>query len=564
MKMHNTGPMKSKNRFLLFIAATLCCAQAFSADSKPNILLLVAEDMSARVGAFGDATAVTPNLDSLAAEGLRLPNAFTTAGVCAPSRAALITGMHQISIGAQHMRTSTHPAGSYKSVPPPHIKAFPELLRAAGYYTFTDSKLDYQFSGTTAGSGPFTLWDAEGRNTGWEDREPDQPFFGMINFMATHESGTFDPLGYWPDSLLHLGMQIYRAMMFGIVSDSNPVSAAEVTLPPYYPDIPSVRREMARHYNNIHSMDRQVGELLTQLERDGLTDNTIVIWTTDHGDGLPRAKRELYDSGIKVPMIIRWPQQWRPAGIKPGTQDRRLISFVDLAPTILAMAGVPAPDYLQGSNFLSPEIAPRNYIFASRDRIDEIEDRQRAARDKRFKYIRSWHPGLAGGHPLAFRDLQQMTRDMRSLWKAGKLNEAQAKWFQSAGEEQLYDLHDDPHELRNLASNPDYQQTLSRMRSALQDWLKTVEDMGETPEQQMISDFLCGDRQCVTPPPKLTIEHGRLNLSSDIPGASIGFRLDNGDWRPYQRPVPVAGLRSVEAKAVRYGWEESTVTSRKF
>jgi arylsulfatase A-like enzyme len=236
------------------------------------------------------------------------------------------------------------------------VKAYPELLRAAGYYTWTDRKLDYQFSGTMAGSGPFTIWDREGGDADdWRNRRPGQPFFGLVNFNITHESGVFPPLGHWPNSPTHLLMQVMRAAMLPSVEEGDPVSPSQVQVPPYYPDTGTVRADIARHYNNIAAMDRQVGEILAELEADGLADSTIVVWTTDHGDGLPRAKRDLFDAGIKVPMVIRWPEAYRPKGVAANGIDTRLISFIDFAPTLLRLAGVPLPSYLQGRDFVEAE-----------------------------------------------------------------------------------------------------------------------------------------------------------------------------------------------------------------
>jgi len=267
-----------------------------AADSKrPNILILMAEDMSPRVGAFGDPVAVTPHIDRLAAEGVRYPHTYTTAGVCAPSRAAHITGVHQMALGAQHMRSFQ---GGYRAVPPLEVKAYPELLRAAGYHTFTNLKLDYQFSKVDPGSGPFTIWDREGRlRADWEEREPGQPFYGLVNLPWTHESALFPRSGF-PKSVTHFLFQwVYAVAFWG---HAEVVAPGEVRVPPYYPDTPTVRRDLARHYDNIHKMDEEVGAVLEALDRDGLSDSTIVIWTTDHGDGLPRAKREVFDSGIRV------------------------------------------------------------------------------------------------------------------------------------------------------------------------------------------------------------------------------------------------------------------------
>ena len=287
---------------LLFSASG---AHANDPPARPNIVLIVAEDLSPRIGAFGDPLASTPNIDALAEAGVRYTNVFTTAGVCAPSRAALITGRHAISIGAQHMRAGSRPAGSYVVVPPPEVKAFPELLRRVGYHTSVDFKLDYQFSGALYGSGPFTIWDVEGTDAGWREREPGQPFFAMFALNETHESGVFEPLGSWPSSATHLIMQVVRAAQLGRPPMQLAPSPDALSLPPYYPDTPTVRKDLARHYANIVAMDRRVGEIVAALEEDGLSEETIVVWTTDHGDGLPRAKRELFDSGIHVPMIVR-------------------------------------------------------------------------------------------------------------------------------------------------------------------------------------------------------------------------------------------------------------------
>lgn len=537
----------------------LMTAGAHAAE-RPNILLLVAEDLSPRIGAWGDTVADTPNLDALARRGVRFTNVFTTAGVCAPSRAALITGMYQNGIGAGHMRSSNRPSGGYAAVPPAEVKAFPELLRASGYFTFTDSKLDYQFSGPLAGSGPFTIWDAEGRGADWRSREQGQPFFGMINFAVTHESGTFAPLGHWPHSFTHFAMQLLRAWQFGDAPQAAMPPTQKLVLPPYYPDIPTVRRELAYHYGNIHVMDRQVGEILAALAEQGLADDTIVIWTSDHGDGLPRAKRELYDSGLQVPMIVYWPERWRPVHITPGTADPRLLSFVDLAPTILALAHAPAPGYLQGGNFLAVNTPPRNYIHAARDRHDEVMDRQRAVRDERFKYIRSWYPQVAGGHPLAFRDNQTMVRDMRALWQAGKLNADQARWFEPVGVERLYDLVEDPFELHDVSGDPLRNADLERLRGELDRWLREVGDMEVGDEDAMVASLLCDGAQCGTPPPRIHLEQGQLRIEA-TDGASIGYRLERGPWKLYSGPVDIAGARKVEAKAVRYGWRESDEVS---
>ena len=544
-------------RLLVALLALAVPSIAHADGVRPSLLLLVAEDLGPRIGAFGDEVARTPNLDRLAREGIRYPNTFTTAGVCAPSRAALITGRHQASIGAQHMRASSRPAGGYRSVPAADVKAFPERLRAAGYYTFVTEKLDYQFSGPGTGTGPFTIWDAEDDAALWRGGDPGQPFFGMLSFLETHETGVLGPLGTWPRDLLHLGIQLWRAWRFGLPGGEDPTPPEVVKVPPFYPDTPIVRADLARHYDNIQQMDAAVGEVLARLEADGLADSTIVIWTTDHGDGLPRAKRELLDTGIRVPMIVRWPEAWRPRGSVPGSVDGQLISFVDLAPTLLDLAGVAPPDGLHGRSFVSPDSPPRDYVYAARDRMDEVIDRQRAVRDLRFKYIRSSHPELPGAHPLAFRDNLDVMRELRRLHESDALDREQEIWFEPPGRERLYDTARDPWELANLASDPAYAEALARMRSALDAWLDRVGDTREIAEEEMVARFQPRGDPEVTPPPSIVVEGRRVSIRSDTAGASLGYRIDGDRWRLYTGPFDVPLGSSVSAKAVRYGWDES-------
>lgn len=543
-------------RRLAWVLGVAALASPALGAGRPNLLLFVAEDLSPRIGAFGDPVASTPHIDRLAREGVRYPNTFTTAGVCAPSRAALITGVHQISIGAQYMRASTRPAGAYTSVPPPEVKAFPELLRASGYYTFVNQKLDYQFSGVFTGSGPFTIWDAEGTES-WRGRPDGAPFFGMINLGETHESAVFRPLGSWPHSGMHFLMQLVLAYQYGIHElwgRQGSTDPASLSLPPYYPDAPAVREDVARHYDNIARMDAHLGEILARLEADGLADSTIVVFTTDHGDGLPRAKRELYDSGIRVPLVVRWPESLRPAGALPGTVDERLVSFVDLAPTILAWAGAAPPAFLHGRSLAA---ASRSYVFASRDRIDEVPDRQRAVRDARFKYIRSWYPEQPGGHRLAFRDNLESMRELWKLRDEGRLDAAQSLWFEPPGPERLFDLEKDAYELHDVASEPAYAQDLLRLRAALDAWLARVGDTSEQAEDDMVASFWPAGEQPVTDAPVLEVSSGRVSIRAPNAGASIGYRVGDGDWQLYTGPFAAPPGARITAKAVRYGWKES-------
>lgn len=567
--------MWRKTRVLL---AVLCSAAACSPSpeprevrelARPNILLLTAEDMSPRVGAFGDAVALTPRLDQLAAEGVRFPNTFTTAGVCAPSRAAQITGMHQNAVGAGHMRTSSGGPIAYTAVPPPNVKAYPELLRAAGYYTFNSGKTDYGFAESPmAGSGPRTIWDADELSAAndWRSGPPDRPFFGMINFGITHESNLF-PLDSWPKNVMHaLMLPLLLWQQWGLEPVTDP---ADVILPAYYPDTPLVRRTVARQYDNIHHMDRQVGDLLDRLEADGLADSTIVIWTTDHGSGLPASKRELTDGGLRVPMIIRWPERFRPPNLAPGSADERLVSFVDLAPQILSWAGVEPGEWMVGSAFAGPQAAaPREYVYAARDRLDNASDRSRAVRDASFKYIRNDFPDKPRGQEIPFRETIDMMAEWRGLFDAGELSWAQARWFEPRGKEELYHLPSDPFEVHNLVTDPAHGETLTRLRGALDAWLASHDDQGAVAEEELVARFYPDGTQPETASPEINFSGNAgaivVELSSATPGASLSYRRSGAGrpehWELYTEPFAVNPGEQVEAIAVRYGWSESDAT----
>lgn len=527
------------------------------AQDRPNILLLMAEDLSPRIGAFGDAVAITPNIDQLANDGVRYTNVFTTAGVCAPSRAAIIMGMHQQSFGAQHMRSYTGAPADYLPVPPVGAKAFPELLRAAGYYTFVTTKLDYQFSGPRTGSGPSSIWDRN-ESFGADEMPPNGPFFGYITYMETHESGIV-PRWSWPTSMAHLIAQAMHIWYHRDTQDS--VFADDVVVPPYYPDTKPIREDIARHYNNIITMDQRVGEILERLEADGLAEETIVIWTTDHGDGLPRAKRELYDSGLRVPMIVRWPEKYRPRHAQPGSAEDRLISFVDLAPTLLSMARVDIPDNMQGQAFSGPaEAPPRDYVYAARDRIGRLPDMQRAARDQQYKYIYS-HNTQAGGFRLAYRD---MALGMQELWRAlaeGALNDIQMQWFSERPTEMLFDTLADPYEINNLAQDPDYTQELDRLRAALAEHESDVYDYSaEMSEVEMAEVFWPTSIQPATAKPGFSVDQAGYVAITNANGASIDYSLNSAPWLLYSDPILLEAGDKLQARAVRYGWAASDIS----
>lgn len=524
-------------------------------EPRPNIILVLFEDMSPRVGAFGDELALTPNFDRIAAEGVTYTNVFTTSGVCAPSRAALITGQHQMSIGAHHMRTHGYLGASaggpqdYYAVPPAEVKAFPELLRAAGYHTSNDWKTDYQFGE------PFTLWDASEEGADWSGRKESQPFFHMRTLLTTHESFVWPVDMETTSQLEELVVARNQQVFAGRTPLTDP---ADVEVPPYLPDTPEVRRDIATQYDNIAFTDAQLGVLYERLEAEGLLDNTILIVSTDHGDGLPRMKRSLYDSGLHVPMVIRYPDS---SGA--GTVNHELVSFVDLGPTILSWAGEEAPDWMQGRDFAGPDRdEPRDYVFAAQDRIDTVMNRRRAVRDDRFKYIRNYRLEDPYFEHVAFRDAQPT---MKALWaarEAGSLPPAADRLFQPLPADQLYDTEVDPHEIDNLAGMPDLAEEQARLEAALDAWIARTGDMAEIAEAEMIERMWPGGTQPVTAPPEVRVvpnASGTMTiLESATEGASVGFRIGEAEgWTLYTGPVELRPGQTLCAKAVRYGYAES-------
>ena len=519
---------------------------------KPNILWVSFEDTNPFYGCYGDPVARTPNLDRLATEGCRWPNAFSTAGVCAPARSAVITGMYPISIGTHHMRTAHTNAATpelptpYSAVVPHYVKCFTEYLRAAGYYCTNNVKTDYQFTP------PLTAWDELSTEAHWRNR-PDkgQPFFAVFNPTTTHESGM------WPEKC------------------PEPTFEPDaIELPPYFPDTPKVRLAMARMYTHIEHSDGLLGQFLDQLDEDGLADNTLVMHWSDHGP-LPRGKRWPYDSGIRVPMIARWPER-----LEPGSVSDQLLSTIDLGPTVLSAAGIPVPWHMQGHAFLGQQAAPpREYIFASRDRYDESYDMVRAARDKRFKYIRHYRPDLPYLLWIPYRNRHPILQEMWRLHMAGELEGPQRLMFQSRPVEELYDTQADPWEIHNLAADPAYEPELERLRDALDDWRDEAGDLGETPEAEMVRQWYPGGEQpetaapvfipiCGSSPGTQPAPQGGafeapvlLQLHCATQGASIAYAFEQGDaprWLLYAEPLrlPLAAT-TVRARAIRIGYKES-------
>jgi arylsulfatase A-like enzyme len=512
--------------------------------------------MSPHLGCYGDKTVPTPNIDHLAREGVLYTNAFATTAVCAPSRHALITGMYPTSTYAFHMRNlartsalkeikdpatrafaTTRPL--YEAVPPPEVRCLTEYLRLAGYYCSNNSKEDYQFRT------PVTAWDESSKQAHWRKRQPGQPFFAVFNFTVTHESG-----------------------VFGQGRSPKVVNPDDVPLPPYYPDTPAIRADIAKHYDNIVVLDKQVGQIVGQLEEDGLLDETIIFFFSDHGDGLPRGKRWVYDSGTHVPLIIRHPDKK-----DAGTKTNRLVSFVDFGPTALSLVGVKVPAYVHGVPFLgSQAAAPRQYVYFHRDRNGENRETIRAIRDKRFRYIRNLRPNEPYIKPLSYRDRQAIMKELNRLIEEGALTEKQWQFrAKSKPIEEFYDTHTDPYEIHNLTSNPKYFERISRMREALKNWILECNDPLNMPEDLLVRTrvYPTDGKQPTTATPTVKLEpvdggKNRLTITCKTEGASIGFRVhkrssekDRRPWTPYNGSVRVDANGVIEVVAHRIGFKPS-------
>lgn len=418
---------------------------------RPNILWITSEDNSPYLGCYGDPLAHTPNLDRLAAEGVRYRHAFANAPVCSSARTTLITGMYASSLGAQHHRSRVRI--------PEMFPLYPVCLREAGYYCTNNSKTDYNLA--NAGQ----PWDESSPKAHYKNRRPGQPFFAIFNLTTSHESQVAPKPGKDPGA--------YR------------VPPGKIVLPPYHPDTPEIRLDWANYYDQMTRLDEQVGGLLAELEKAGLAGETIVFYYSDHGGALPRGKRNLHDSGTRVPLVIRFPAKWAHlAPAPPGAWVDRLVSFVDFPATLLSLGGAAIPGNYEGRAFLGEQkAAPREHVFLYRGRMDERYDTARAIRDRQFRYIRNYSPHRPWGqhYSYPFQVLPSM-RSWHASFVAGGCNPVQARYWGPKPPEELYDVAADPFEIRNLAGDPRHAARLAAMRGALRAEIIATRDTGFIPE----------------------------------------------------------------------------------
>ena len=515
---------------------------------RPNILWISAEDLSAgTLGCYGG-PAITPRIDALAAAGLRFDAAFAAAPVCAPSRSAIITGVMPTTLGSLPMRCA--------ATAPAHVAGLPQLLRAAGYYCTNNSKTDYNFTKQFDAG-----WHESSGKAHWRNR-PDrkQPFFAVFNCNVTHESGLF-------------------AEKAAAVREKSPVNGrtdtATVHVPPWYPDTPVVRTALASRLDLAAALDRDLDRILMQLAADRLTDDTIVVFWGDHGEGVPHGKRSLTEHGLRVPLVVHVPPRFAAARLPGGGASAgvtaNLVSLVDLGPTMLDLAGVPIPGWMEGRSFLGPHAATRAVVIGARDRMDAAPGFGRTVRDARFRYVRHFLPWIPGDDLPDYATGVPITGELRAARAAGTLP-AGAGWFGRATRppEELFDVVADPEELVDLAADPGHAADLARLRGALRDWMRETRDTGILPESILRREArAAGSEWAIFHPPgdtaaaekrydailaaawdvaePLPLDHHALRL--DDPDAAVRFWAASGvAWlalrpdAPGDRSAAVAGL----------------------
>ena len=538
--------------FFVFSTNTYCK----STDEKLNVIWISCEDMGPVLGTYGVNEIATPNIDKLAEQGIKYTNAYSTVGVCAPSRFSIITGMYPARLGAHNMRSgnfytykdpdkltykqnkgvvdkSGENVPEYEVVTPANVKVFTEYLRNENYYCVNNNKCDYQFNS------PFTAWDEVSGNISYKDRPENTPFFYVKNLMVTHES------------------RIWLRKDEPITVDKNILK-----IPAYYPDIPEVRNDIAIKYSNIQEMDRQVGEIISDLKNDNLLDKTIIFFWSDHGGNLLRQKRAVGNSGLKVPLIVRFPD-----GYRSGEVDDRIVSLMDLGPTTMSLLGIKPPLFLDGKAFLGKfKTKPRSYAFGSADRFDESTDMQRSVIDGRYVYIKNFMPELPLIYKNKYREQVSMNKKIIQMSNDNELiGDSKYIFMKTKQEEELYDLKYDPYEVNNIANNPDYKDKLIELRDALKSWQNEIDDKGFTNESELINEFWPNMIQPLTKSVEITVLDNIISLKCDTSGASIGYQtgsqIGSQNWNLYNKPFNILPNQKIATRAIKIGYKASAITT---
>ena len=544
---------------LSFLLLFYSCSDNLKVSDKPlNVVWISCEDMGPILGSYGNDIIKTPHLDKLASEGVRYTNAYSTVGVCAPSRFSIITGMYSARLGAHNMRTGDYHnyktpeqvayrksigvidkegknIPEYEVVPPTYVKPFTEVLRTKGYYCANNFKCDYQFNA------PFTAWDEVSSTVSYRDAPKDKPFFYVWNTLLTHESRI------WERS-----------------NQPLTVNPEDIIIPSYFPDIPEVRNDIARKYSNIEAMDKKVGELITQLEEDGLLEKTIIMFWSDHGGNLLRQKRAVGNSGLNVPLIIRYPNK-----MDAGKVDNRIVSLMDLGPTVLSLLNIKPPEHYDGKAIAGHyEESARKYAFGTADRFDESTDMQRSVLDGRYVYIKNFMPSL----PLIYRNKYRERITMNSkLIQMDSLDmlygDAKYIFMKTKPSEEFYDLVNDPYEVNNIIDDPKQADRIDNFRFALENWQKEINDQGFIAENKLVQSFWPNMIQPKTENVEFIKirDDGLYELTSITNGASIGYQIDEkigtNSWSLYHEPIIVGNNQKIVARAIRIGYKASEITS---
>ncbi|MGV3662002.1 MAG: sulfatase-like hydrolase/transferase [Prosthecobacter sp.] len=439
-------------KLLALLTSSFVILHSSFAAERPNILWLTSEDHGPHMGCYGDTFATTPNVDALAVKGMLFKRAWSNAPVCAAARTTLIAGMYGPSTGGEHMRSM---------VPMPEgKKMYPQFLREAGYYCTNNSKEDYNLAK------PDGVWDESNGNAHWKKRKDGQPFFAIFNETCSHES----QLRKRPHTAIH--------------------DPAKVRVPAYHPDTQEVRQDWAQYYDQVTLADESAGKRLKEIEAAGLAEDTIIFYYADHGSGMPRNKRWPSNSGLHVPMVVYFPPKWKslaPKEYAAGGKSDRLVSFVDLAPTLLSIIGVQPPEWMQGHAFAGQfQAEPQPFIYGFRGRMDERYDCVRSVTDGRFVYLRNYMPHLSQAQHVSYQFQTPTTQVWRKLFDAGKTTPEQSIfWTVPKASEELYDLQSDPDEVHNLAAKSEHADTLAKLRKAQEDLALKIRDVGLLPEGEM-------------------------------------------------------------------------------
>ena len=448
--------------FILLITIILISCDNRTASLQPNILWITCEDLSPILGCYGDKIANTPNIDLFAQNAVRFTNAYASAPICTPARSSLITGVYASSMGTHHLRGVVPKSDK--------IKCFTEFLREKGYYCTNNVKEDYNFIT------PEEAWDESSDSAHWRNRKPEQPFFSVFNFMVTHQSQT----RYGIEKLNEINSTL---------DEKDRINPDDVEIPPYYPDTPIVRNNIASLYTQVHIMDKKFQEIINQLEEDGLRENTIIFFYSDHGTGLPRGKGYLHDTGIKVPLIIEFPEKYKhysPA--KAGAFSDELVNFIDFPPTVLSLTGIDPPKHMQGNPFLGQYKKDSNdYVVSIRDRRDEVLMFSRSIRTDKYHYIRNFLPHRPRMQRNFYSEITPIRQELRRLDNLGLL-QSNEDWLMedSVPVDELYDTETDPHELNNLAQEAEHLEIMELLKRNLFSWMVETKDLGLVPEYEMI------------------------------------------------------------------------------